>query len=296
MFKLQIPWTQESSPAYASLPDNEEGKINDDTSDIEPRSRITSRSWWLVSVLFRILVSLLALYGLLSLLYTVIPEQTRSCNCGETVEEALANGCVYDSLAAAWLPPHCRSAAITEEFESVGPNEPDRWGNTWGYWADKNKTQPMSLEEVSMLPESARRGGQVFFYSTHEWHVKHCIYYWRKMWESSRRARGFPGSGGEAGELVIEKRYDTLMHIEHCMAMLVKQGVPLDSVAAEAGVALHSDEIHIAKSHHHDSDEDPYDKTKAGADQTKHEHHHDHENHQDDPYDNTNSARGNTYN
>ncbi|KAI0592929.1 hypothetical protein F4775DRAFT_56571 [Biscogniauxia sp. FL1348] len=289
MLKLKIPWMKESSPEYTSLPDDEEAKSSGHISDRKPRSGVISCSWRLVSILFNALVALLALYGLFSLSRAVITTQPRSCNCGETVEEARANGCIYDSLAAAWLPPHCRSAAITEDFESVGPNEPDRWGNTWSYWADKNKTQPMTLEEVSMIPETARHGGQMYFYSTHDWHVKHCIYYWRKMWESSRRARGFPGSAGEAGELVIEKRYDTLMHIEHCMAMLVKQGVPLDSVAAQAGVALHSDEIHIAKPHQHQDDgDDPYDKMKAG---TSHEHEHVHKHHQDDPYDKTGHTR-----
>ncbi|KAI1636857.1 hypothetical protein F4809DRAFT_362313 [Biscogniauxia mediterranea] len=289
MLKLNIPWMKKSGPEYTSLPDDEEAKSSDHISDIKPGGSVIYCSRWLVSGLFNTVMALLALYGLFSLFRAVIPAQPRSCNCGETVEEARANGCVYDSLAAAWLPPHCRSAAITEDFESAGPNEPDQWGNTWSYWADKNKTQPMTLEEVSMLPESARRGGQMYFYSTHEWHVKHCIYYWRKMWESSRRARGFPGSAGEAGELVIEKRYDTLMHIEHCMAMLMKQGVPLDSVAAEAGVALHSDEIHIAKPHQHQNDEDdPYDKMKTGA---EHEHERAHEHHQDDPYEKMSHAR-----
>ena len=31
-----------------------------------------------------------------------------SCDCGPSIAEALNRGCKYDSLAAAWLPPHCR--------------------------------------------------------------------------------------------------------------------------------------------------------------------------------------------
>jgi hypothetical protein len=30
------------------------------------------------------------------------------CSCGRNLAEARANGCKYDSVAAAWLPPACR--------------------------------------------------------------------------------------------------------------------------------------------------------------------------------------------
>ncbi|RYP46159.1 hypothetical protein DL768_007589 [Monosporascus sp. mg162] len=259
-----MPRSNGSGIVYTSIPD-EEGKSSGEMARNRPSNARRGLSWTLNTV-----VILLAAYGLVTLAGRLVPARIPSCNCGETVEEARSRGCVYDSLAAAWLPPHCRSAAITAEFEAAGPNEPDRWGNTWGYWADKNKTQPLTLEEVSMLPESARRGGPAHFFTTHEWHVMHCVYYWRKMWESGRRARGFAGSDGK-GELVIEKRYDTLMHIEHCMTMLTKQDTPPDSIAAEAGVALHSDEIHIAKPHKHQNDGDPYDKM---GDEEEHKHHH----------------------
>ncbi|RYP66585.1 hypothetical protein DL769_005992 [Monosporascus sp. CRB-8-3] len=239
MWRFQMPGSNGSSIAYTSIPD--EGKSSGEMARNRPSNARRGLSWT-----FNTVVILLAAYGLVTLAGTLVPARIPSCNCGETVEEARARGCVYDSLAAAWLPPYCRSAAITAEFEAAGPNKPDRWGNTWGYWADKNKTQPLTLEE-----------------------------YWRKMWESGRRARGFAGSDGK-GELVIEKRYDTLMHIEHCMTMLTKQDTPPDSVAAEAGVALHSDEIHIANMHKHQNDGDPYDKM---GEEDEHKHHH------GDPYD-----------
>ncbi|KAL7622477.1 hypothetical protein AAE478_007983 [Parahypoxylon ruwenzoriense] len=265
-----MPWHKALDVPYTNLPISEEtGNNTEFESDNYPKTR-PSRAKHIILVSFNVIIALLAGYGLVALLRAVVPAHPLSCNCGETIEEARLNECVYDSLAAAWLPPHCRSAAITKDFESFGPNEPDKWGNTWGYWSDKNKTRAMTVEEVSMLPESARKGGQAHFFATHEWHVMHCIFYWRKMWESGRRARGFPGSDGEAGQLVVEKRYDTLMHIRHCMTMLTKQGVLPDGVEAEAGVALHSDEIHIAKPHRHHGDRDSYDEARE---ETQHEHH-----------------------
>ncbi|KAI1503459.1 hypothetical protein F5X99DRAFT_407041 [Biscogniauxia marginata] len=140
-YDVQTLWTKESDLAYSSLHDTDEGNSSSTrASDIQSRYSRISRVRRSGSTLFYMFVALLALYGLLTLLRTLVPARLRSCNCDETVEEARANGCIYDSLAAAWLPPHCRSAVITEDFESVGPNEPDKWGNTWSYWADKNKT------------------------------------------------------------------------------------------------------------------------------------------------------------
>lgn len=347
-----------TAAAYLALPDNEEeAKVRGRQMVRTSPSQVIIRRG--LSWAFHVAVALLALYGIASLIsHPLLPitslsrsaARTLSCNCGETVAEARANGCVYDSLAAAWLPPHCRSEAITAEFEMAGPCQyhsifaivfvfvpflcpdlvllipelfgssrhspnnfplslklpgfesvklltlavpPDRWGNTWGYWADQNQSRALTVEEVSLLPEAARRGEPAHFFATHEWHVLHCVYYWRKMWESGKQQRG----AADSQPLVIEKRYDTLMHIQHCMAMLAKKGVDPDSVAAEAGVALHSDEIHIAKPHRHENEMekggDPYDKSEMegigegeGGEEVGMKHEHQDGNTKDpDPYD-----------
>ncbi|OHF01680.1 hypothetical protein CORC01_02871 [Colletotrichum orchidophilum] len=280
-----VPRANRDKGDYLRLPRDVNGKSSlEDESQDSPRNK-TLVFGQVVSFAGRLLIVSFAAYGLYSLLTSPSPSTLQprgmSCNCGETIEEARANDCVYDSLAAAWLPPHCRSPELTAEFESLGPNEPDAIGNTWGYWHDKNKTNPMTLEEVSQLPEAARHGQYARFFATHEWHLVHCVFYWRKMWEAARCARGDVGAFcGKDGVLVIEKRYDTLMHINHCLTMFLMRD-PLNHIAAEAGVALHSDELHIAKPHkHHDPDSedknksanikstsssnsnDPYDETK----------------------------------
>ncbi|EQB50357.1 hypothetical protein CGLO_10226 [Colletotrichum gloeosporioides Cg-14] len=267
------PWTKPRGVTYTQLSANEEGKPDSNGGD-SGSLPTTSIVKTLSIIAVRVIITILAGYGLFSLLVPHLSltqkQHPVSCNCGETIEEARANSCVYDSLAAAWLPPHCRSAKLTAEFESLGPNEPDMTGNTWGYWHDQNQTHPMTLEEVSQLPEAARRGQHARFFTTHEWHLVHCVFYWRKMWEAARCARGVDGAScGDDGILVIEKRYDTLMHINHCMKMMLMRD-PLDSIAAEAGVALHSDELHVAKPHKHEESGhhggggqkpgDPYDK------------------------------------
>ncbi|PLB53272.1 hypothetical protein P170DRAFT_445064 [Aspergillus steynii IBT 23096] len=146
-------------------------------------------------------------------------------------EEALSNNCRYDSFAAAWLPPHCRNDALIDAFERAGPN-PD---GSWTYYADRNKTQRLSLEQVSRLPET---GGSHFF-ATHGWHLVHCAYYWKKMFLA-------PTEG-----TVIEKRYDNLAHLEHCEMMFLKRD-DLDTIVTEAGVSLHSDVAVVVKGAGHE--------------------------------------------
>ncbi|WEW55742.1 hypothetical protein PRK78_001175 [Emydomyces testavorans] len=178
-------------------------------------------------------ILLLALWGLGDLAYristTIRSHKPRSCNCGDTIAQALANNCKYDSIAAAWLPPACRDDDLIAQFERSGPN-PD---GSWGYYADVNKTRTLSLKEVSLLPNS---GGH--FFTTHQWHVVHCAYYWKKMYLAPKKG------------ITIEQRYDNLMHINHCEMMFLKRD-PLDKIVTEAGVSLHSDRIVIAGKHRH---------------------------------------------
>jgi hypothetical protein len=198
------------------------------------RSRRTRRcqSFYRTPIKQTILM-LLAGVGLMNMGYQVYwlfrPVRPISCNCGETVSEAIANGCRYDSFAAAWLPPACRNDELIDHFEHAGPN-PD---GSWPYYGDKNKTQVLSLEQVSLLPET---GGH--FFTTHQWHLVHCAYYWKKMFLATEKGT------------TIEHRYNNLVHLDHCEMMFLKRD-PLDTIVTEAGVSLHSDVIVIAQKHNH---------------------------------------------
>lgn len=181
----------------------------------------------------RTAIIILAFFGVVDIgfrAYELVQSQRQvSCNCGDTVTEALANNCRYDSFAAAWLPPACRNDDLIDQFERAGPN-PD---GSWNYYADKNKTQLLSVNQVSRLPETGSH-----FFTTHQWHLVHCAYYLKKMFLSTRM------------HTVIEKRYDSLAHLEHCEMMFLKRD-PLDTIVTEAGVALHSDVMVVAKGHNH---------------------------------------------
>ncbi len=142
------------------------------------------------------------------------------CNCGASVAEARSMGCQYDTLAAAWLPQRCIDQQLTNEFDHSG----DGPGGQWRYWYDVNLTKPLSLEDLA--EQADNRTFQ--FYSTSEWHTRHCLFYWRKL----LRAR-FTG-------VLVEARYDTEAHIVHCGSIFSRH----DDFVVSAAVMLNSDGDH----------------------------------------------------
>lgn len=141
-----------------------------------------------------------------------------SCDCGNSTAEARALGCKYDSLAAAWLPAHCRDDELTAEFERSGPGPEGQWT----YWRDGGHTDEVGLEEIAQMADdtSAR------FHMTGHWHVIHCIFYWRK----EHRAR-------VGGKMVVEGRSFSEKHSKHCGNIFLDPG--RDTIA---GVALNTDD------------------------------------------------------
>ncbi|KAI0100220.1 hypothetical protein GGR51DRAFT_551573 [Nemania sp. FL0031] len=123
-----------------------------------------------------------------------------ACLCGHTVEEALALDCAYDSLATAWLPKECRDDELTDKFDRAGP------GGHWDYYVDENGTTPItSKSEIAAL---GPQGGS--FWASRDWHIAHCTFYWQKY-----KRMGKTGT-------IMEARFDTLHHVEHCGALILK--------------------------------------------------------------------------
>ncbi|GAB0137726.1 hypothetical protein EsDP_00005981 [Epichloe bromicola] len=121
---------------------------------------------------------------------------TTPCDCGNSVAEAKAMGCVYDDLAPAWLPQHCMDHELKAVFDKAG----DGPGGRWQYFADANLTQRLTVDEVALFADSPEK----YFYSTPRWHLMHCNYYWRKMFRSHLNG------------VQIEGRYNSERHVKHC--------------------------------------------------------------------------------
>lgn len=133
----------------------------------------------------------------------VASQEPPGCDCGKTVEAAIAKGCQYDTLAAAWLPPHCRDDELTAELDRSSPG-PNGEGT---YVLDIDRTLQLTLEEVSRMADNMSTS---LIHMELEWHLYHCTYYWRKQFRAWR-----------SGTTVVEKIYGTEAHITHCSKILL---------------------------------------------------------------------------
>ncbi|KAF7592074.1 hypothetical protein BBP40_000740 [Aspergillus hancockii] len=170
-----------------------------------------------------ILIGLLALWGLFSIAHSIFlatrgNPPPKHCYCGNSTAEAISLGCKFDSLAAAWLPTYCRDEELTTEFEKAGPGP----NGSWTYFADDYHKIPMTIEEVAALADN--QSAKVMM--TREWHVVHCLFYWRKQF----RVRLREAEGG-----IVEPSFDSEEHITHCVMVILG-----DSWGTEARIALDS--------------------------------------------------------
>ena len=180
----------------------------------------------LLVLLWTVVVSL-AVLGLISLYRFALtgptsPEEI-DCNCGSSIAEALSKDCKYDAMATSWLPPACRDDELAAEFDRAGPGP----NGEWTYYADQDGNSTYTLNEVALLAE--REGDGRAFWTTYEWHVAHCLFYWRK--ESRARM-----SGGAFVELSFTGEY----HVDHCTEVL-KSCRPLDEIDTRSTAGLNSD-------------------------------------------------------
>lgn len=158
----------------------------------------------IITFLLKGFILALATYGTVNLASCIRTKITRArqdnhCECGRSVAEAIANGCKYDELAAAWLPPHCRDEELTAEFSKAGPD------GQWGYWLDQNATNPVSPNELGLIADTDE-----VYWATTEWHIVHCIFYSIKQYRSKTTG------------IVVEERYDNEGHIRHCGMVMLK--------------------------------------------------------------------------
>lgn len=111
-------------------------------------------------------------------------------DCGHTVEEARAKGCVFDVMMQDWMPRPCYDEALSERYLLAG---------NWSWWADQEATTFLSLEEM-------RKGEHSVIYVIQDYHRQHCIYAWEKM------VRAIRNDWPLIEELIS---YDHVMHCRH---------------------------------------------------------------------------------
>lgn len=234
-------------PSTPFLPESDRSDsidLNDDVEFTTKRWNRNKRAWRPLWIMIRVIVVLLACWGILTLCLEIVqPGRTQSwlafmprvkspnpyypktlqpglntCDCGKTTREALSRNCVYDSLAAAWLPPYCRDAELTSEFEVSGPGPEGEWP----YYADEAGTIRMTTSEMAELGET---GGA--FWALRDWHIAHCLFYWQKY--TRMRDTG----------VIMEQRFDHIAHVRHCQHMALKPK-PNPAYLVEVNVVMNS--------------------------------------------------------
>lgn len=207
-------------PKYDQLPND----TSPASMQRQKGSRVTRWLLYCVVIPCNIILVALGLYALKPFFITGKSPATTaiSCDCGATIDEAVAMGCKYDALSVSWLPLRCRDDELTVEFNQAGP------GGEWLYWADRNGTQLLTLQQVSALADKPLEEAQ--FWTTFGWHVSHCSFYWRK--EYRMRQKG----------LDVEHRYDRESHIKHCQMAFMSR-VALDEMNTRAAVGLGGDRV-----------------------------------------------------
>ncbi|KAK3344834.1 hypothetical protein B0H65DRAFT_426502 [Neurospora tetraspora] len=144
------------------------------------------------------------------------------CSCGSSLREAESLHCVYDTMAAAWLPPYCRDPVLTTIFDRSGPGQ----GGSWSYYADKDGSVRLSPHQISLLADKPK--GENVFWATREWHLAHCLFYWQKL----VRMRDT--------NAIMERRFDGWHHARHCYGLLMRRDAPPREMLLEVDVRLSS--------------------------------------------------------
>ncbi|KAI1327350.1 hypothetical protein F5Y16DRAFT_372263 [Xylariaceae sp. FL0255] len=143
-----------------------------------------------------------------------------SCSCGASVAEARSLSCSFDTLSGAWLPQYCIDSELTAQFERSG----DGPGGSWQYFADRERTREMTIDEVAALADRPN----AVYYASSDWHIQHCWFLWRK--EVRQKYTG----------VTLEGRFNNVGHVEHC-ARAVAKAIKQPELGVELGVALNSD-------------------------------------------------------
>ena len=219
---------------YTRLQSAEEGIDTQDSPSIEIRFKQRSKTAAIAKGFALLLAASFAVWGMLDVFTRVMGAMTdpsKRCWCGDTNEEAIRMGCVYDHLAVDWLQPRCVDAALTREFDAAGPGP----NGTWSYYV-RNNIPPFSPAFVavaaSQVDELARQGRS--YYATTEWHVEHCLFTWRKQFRAIR------------GKVELEPWNDHEEHVEHCRRKIMdilRRGIPLNGRGSKIpGTNRHTEE------------------------------------------------------
>ncbi|APA10682.1 hypothetical protein SS1G_12464 [Sclerotinia sclerotiorum 1980 UF-70] len=176
-----------------------------------------------------------------------------SIDCGTTESTAKAANCTFNLMSFSYVPPFCTDTTLLPQFtNSHATLPPDSAGTfPWYRWSNRTDPIPQDANELSKYP---------FIWTTHEWHIAHCLYNWALTSEAVGRVLA-----GEKNVWVLGDAVEGA-HIAHCNGLVsdrvtsgltplrafraIGRCVRLDVEGGE-GVALEGDSFASSRGHVH---------------------------------------------
>jgi hypothetical protein len=164
----------------------------------------------ILCVLISVTLAFCLIAGALALIYQGHRsgnEQKSHTECGASLAEFQANGCVFDLLSYTWMPARCKDPATSEDFLSW-LSDPQKHLGPWPFF--KNRTVGSSLAENRITSEvEFGNRWDMDIWSSMEEHLAHCMFLFLHV---SRVA---------VGEALL-RTSDTFPHAEHCFHAIWK--------------------------------------------------------------------------
>ncbi|KAI8623075.1 hypothetical protein F5Y19DRAFT_403899 [Xylariaceae sp. FL1651] len=178
------------------------------------RSSCRPSIWQLLTlVLFVAFCSVAILH--IQLRNKIAPQQR--IDCGDSFEEAEANGCTFDQLIKAWLPPSCPRYGL-EEYIDAGRESGNITGTPqWPYWKDQEKTQVITIDYLAHMATNDVDHAEMW-YTTGREHMTHCA------WMLIRMAYVY--SHNERLDMLVSDFH----HAKHCTLFLLDRGLESPNV------------------------------------------------------------------
>jgi len=121
-------------------------------------------------------------------------------HCGSTAMEARSNGCLYDKMQRAWIPPEC---SFSEPGLDPNPYVDRKW------YVDDGMKQEVNEEQRTMLQTGD--GDDLTVYAEF-FHDEHCLYAWRKLAFAVKERKP-----------ILDSRTINFHHATHCSSSIFQK-------------------------------------------------------------------------
>ncbi|KAK3996619.1 hypothetical protein QBC44DRAFT_281490 [Cladorrhinum sp. PSN332] len=130
-------------------------------------------------------------------------------DCGNSIQEAINKGCIFDELSKAWLSPVCPRTGTDEFLESSM-----RLGNqsAWKYWTDEQGTTELNFGQLSRRVQN-NPGKKWSWVGTDREHMAHCAYLIIRLAYAHK-------TGARVDMLTAN-----YMHTKHCTLMMLDRAM-----------------------------------------------------------------------